>query len=129
MIDAARSGDPAATRVVDIIADRLAHGVAAVAAVLDPELVLLGGGIGTGAGQLLIAPLRRTLESISPLRPRLAISDLGSGAVLEGAVTEGLRLVMEQIFGGDGAVGVASNGAVSRIETTLPRAAAGDRSG
>ena len=129
VIDGARGGDPAACRVVDIIAERLAHGVAAVAAVLDPELVLLGGGIGTGAGQLLIAPLRRTLESISPLRPRMAVSDLGSSAVLEGAVTEGLRLVMEQIFGVDGTLGLPSNGAASTTESTPDRAVAGERSG
>jgi predicted NBD/HSP70 family sugar kinase len=102
VIDAARAGDPTAAGVVEVIAARLAYGVAAVSAVLDPELVLLGGGIGTGAGQLLIGPLRRRLEAISPLRPRLAVSDLGSGAVLEGAVVEGVRLALEQIFGIEG---------------------------
>jgi predicted NBD/HSP70 family sugar kinase len=101
VIDAARNGDGVALSVVATIAERLAHGVAAVAAVLDPELVLLGGGIGSGAGRLLLDPMRTTLESISPLRPRLAISELGTSAVLEGAVTEGMRHLMDQMFGAE----------------------------
>src|ERR1700686_3556838 len=40
---AARHGDPDADHVVRTEARRLAHGIAAVAAVLDPELVVLGG--------------------------------------------------------------------------------------
>src|SRR3954467_7142366 len=98
VIDAARAGDPVALQVVDTIAARLAFCIASVAAVLDPELVILGGGIGTGAGPLLLEPLRRNLAAISPLRPRLGTSDLGSAAVVVGAVTEGLRLVVERLF-------------------------------
>ena len=59
IFDAARHGDPIADRVVRIEARRLAHAIAAVAAVLDPELVVLGGGIGTGGGDLLLRPDRR----------------------------------------------------------------------
>jgi predicted NBD/HSP70 family sugar kinase len=123
VIDEARAGNEAALGVVATIAERLAYGVAAVAAVLDPELVVLGGGIGTGAGQLLIEPLRRVLTTISPLRPRMAVSDLGSGAVLIGAVSEGVRLVKEQLFGNENAPGVIASGrlpatASGREETT-----------
>ena len=84
------------------IAARLAFCIASVAAVLDPELVILGGGIGTGAGPLLLEPLRRNLAAISPLRPRLGTSELGSAAVVDGAVTEALRLVVDRIFDVDG---------------------------
>jgi predicted NBD/HSP70 family sugar kinase len=102
VIDAARTGDTAARGVVAILAARLAHLVAAVAAVLDPELIVLGGGIGTGAVQLLIEPTLRTLETITPFRPHIAASELGSAAVLDGAICEGLRLAREQIFSPDG---------------------------
>jgi len=102
VIDAARAGDPAALRIVAEIAGRLAFCIASVAAVLDPELVILGGGIGTGAGPLLLEPLRRNLAAISPLRPRLGTSELGSAAVVDGAVTEALRLVVDRIFDVDG---------------------------
>jgi predicted NBD/HSP70 family sugar kinase len=101
VIDAARDGNAAACGVVSTIAERLAYGVAAVAASLDPELVILGGGIGAGAGHLLVEPMRRTLEQISPMQPRLAVSDLGSAAVLDGAVSEGVRRIKQDIFGAD----------------------------
>jgi predicted NBD/HSP70 family sugar kinase len=120
VIDAARSGDAAALRVVTIIAERLAHCVASVAAVLDPELVILGGGIGTGAGTLLLEPLQRNLASISPLRPRFGISELGSAAVVDGAVTEALRLVVERIFDVDGS-SAASTDAVLSAGRGAPR--------
>ena len=114
VIDAARSGDPAALRVVNAIAARLAFCIAAVAAVLDPELVILGGGIGTGAGPLLLEPVRRNLASISPLQPRFGISELGSAAVVEGAVTEALRLVVDRIFDVDGTSMFATAQAAAR---------------
>jgi predicted NBD/HSP70 family sugar kinase len=111
VIDAARAGDPVALQVVDTIAARLAFCIASVAAVLDPELVIVGGGIGTGAGPLLLEPLRRNLAAISPLRPRLGTSELGSAAVVVGAVTEGLRLVVERIFDVDASPATAAVGA------------------
>jgi predicted NBD/HSP70 family sugar kinase len=101
VVDAARNGNEAAQRVVATVAERLATGVAAVIAVLDPELVLVGGGIGTGAGAALIDPMRATLARISPLRPRIAVAELGSAGVLDGAVREGLRLVLDDVFGGE----------------------------
>jgi predicted NBD/HSP70 family sugar kinase len=119
VIDKARAGNEAALGVVSTVAERLAYGVAAVVAVLDPELVVLGGGIGTGAGQLLIEPLRRVLTSISPLRPRMAVSDLGSGAVLIGAVSEGVRLVKEQLFGGENAPGAITTGQLLRRDEPM----------
>jgi predicted NBD/HSP70 family sugar kinase len=111
VIDAARAGDPVALQVVDTIAARLAFCIASVAAVLDPELVIVGGGIGTGAGPLLLEPLRRNLAAISPLRPRRGTSELGSAAVVVGAVTEGLRLVVERIFDVDASPATAAVGA------------------
>ena len=46
---AARSGDPVASQVVEAEARRIALAIAAVAPILDPELVILGGGIAAGA--------------------------------------------------------------------------------
>jgi predicted NBD/HSP70 family sugar kinase len=102
---AARSGDRAAADVVAIEARRLAHAIAAIAAVLDPQLVVLGGGIGTGGGDLLLGPVAEALASISPFSPRLAISGLGADAVVAGAAAMGLGLALDRIFEG------AANGA------------------
>ena len=101
IFDAARHGDPIADRVVRIEAGRLAHAIAAVAAVLDPELVVLGGGIGTGGGDLLLRPIGEALASISPFSPRLEVSTLGVDAVIAGCSTTGLRLALDRIFGSD----------------------------
>jgi predicted NBD/HSP70 family sugar kinase len=95
---AARSGDRGAAQVVAIEARRLAHAIAAIAAVLDPQLVVLGGGIGTGGGDLLLGPVADALGAISPFSPRLAISSLGADAVVAGAAATGLGLALDRIF-------------------------------
>ncbi len=95
---AARRGDAAALRVVEALAGRIALAIAAVAPVLDPELVVLGGGIGAGGGDLLLAPIELELEQISPFRPRLAVSALGDQVVLHGAVATALAAAQDQVF-------------------------------
>jgi predicted NBD/HSP70 family sugar kinase len=107
---AARRGDPRALRVVDTEARRLAYAVAAVAAVLDPELVVLGGGVGAGGGDLLLPLIARSLTAISPFSPRLAVSTLGADAVIAGARASGMRVALDRIFGGDLVLAASSNG-------------------
>jgi predicted NBD/HSP70 family sugar kinase len=93
----ARAGDPAASEVVDAEARHLALGLAAVVAVVDLELVILGGGIGRNA-DLLLAPVGRELRALSPLRPRLEVSVLGDDAVLHGAVATALAAAQDRLF-------------------------------
>src|SRR5438132_11102984 len=73
---AARRGDPIATRAVGEEARRLALGIASIAAVLDPELIILGGGVGR-SGDLLTSPIEDELRSLSPFRPRVVVAALG----------------------------------------------------
>ena len=63
---------------------------------LDPELVILGGGIARGGGDLLLEPVARELAALSPFRPRLAVSELGDEAVLHGAVAAALDAAQER---------------------------------
>ncbi len=93
----ARKGDPVARRVVEAEAQRLALGLAVVTAVVDLELVILGGGIG-GNADLLLGPVERELRALSPLRPRLAASALGDDAVLQGAVATALAAAQDRLF-------------------------------
>jgi predicted NBD/HSP70 family sugar kinase len=93
----ARRGDPVARQVVEVEARRLALGVAAVLAVVDLELVILGGGIG-GQADLLLAPMEQELHALSPLRPRLAASALGDDAVVQGAVATALGAAQDRLF-------------------------------
>jgi predicted NBD/HSP70 family sugar kinase len=93
----ARRGDPTACEVVATEARRLALGLAVVVAVVDLELVILGGGIG-GNADLLLEPVERELRALSPLRPRLAASALGEDAVLQGAVATSLAAAQDWLF-------------------------------
>ena len=93
----ARKGDPLAGQVVEGEARRLALGLAIVVAVVDLELVILGGGLG-GNADLLLPSIERELRALSPLRPRLAVSALGEDAVLQGAVATSLATAQSRLF-------------------------------
>lgn len=94
---AARGGDAVARTVVEEVARRIAAHIAPVAAVADPALVVLGGGIGTN-GDLLLTPVRRLLSAWMPYPPRVEISSLGEAAVLMGALAVGLRSALDNTF-------------------------------
>jgi predicted NBD/HSP70 family sugar kinase len=94
---AARGGDRLAREVVDEVARRIAAHVAPIAAVADPELVVLGGGLGTN-GDLLLGPVRKLLGEWMPYPPRIEISSLGEAAVLMGALAIGLRSALDNVF-------------------------------
>jgi predicted NBD/HSP70 family sugar kinase len=93
----ARKRDPLGLQVVEREAQRLALGLAAVAAVIDLELVILGGGIG-GNADLLLEPIGVQLRTLTPLRPRLVTSALGDDAVLHGAVATALAAAQDRLF-------------------------------
>lgn len=104
IFDAARTGDELALAVVEREGWHIALAVAAVAAILDPELVVLGGGVGHNV-DLLRDPLERRLHEITPLRPRIVASELGEYAVLFGAIATGLTTARDLVFqqrAGDG---------------------------
>jgi predicted NBD/HSP70 family sugar kinase len=94
---AARSGDPLARAVVTEAARRIAVHIAPVSAVVDVELVVLGGGIGAN-GDLLLSPIRDLLAARLPFPPRVEVSSLGDAAVLTGALAAGLRSALENAF-------------------------------
>ncbi|TMC43619.1 MAG: ROK family transcriptional regulator [Chloroflexi bacterium] len=97
IFSAARRGQLTAKKAVDIEAARLALAIATITPVLDPELVILGGGIGRN-GDLLLEPIERELRQLMPFRPRVAISALGDDAVLQGALTIALDAARDRVF-------------------------------
>lgn len=66
--DAVAAGDPLALRVWEDAMDALGCGVTSIVNVLQPEVVVLGGGV-TGAGELLFGPLRTrvTADAMAPV--------------------------------------------------------------
>lgn len=56
--DAAKAGDELAVRLLDELGDRLGWALTAVAATVDPEVFVIGGGL-SGAGRTLLDPIAR----------------------------------------------------------------------
>jgi predicted NBD/HSP70 family sugar kinase len=88
VIAAARGGHTGALEAVRRTAEYLAMGVAALIAVLDPDMVVLGGGL-MQAGNLLLEPIRRLALSwtqpVAAGRVRIELTALGEDAGLLGA--------------------------------------------
>lgn len=94
---AARRGDELAGQVVETVAAGIALAIAAVAPVVDPELVVLGGGIGRN-GDLLLEPIERELRALSPFSPRIEASPLGEEATVLGAVAMARGAAQDLLF-------------------------------
>jgi predicted NBD/HSP70 family sugar kinase len=97
VFSSARRGDLLAQQAVAREAERIALAIAAIAAVIDPELVVLGGGVGFN-GDLLLEPVEREFRLLSPLRPRIEVSGLDQQATLHGAVFVALQAAQDQLF-------------------------------
>jgi predicted NBD/HSP70 family sugar kinase len=98
VFDYAREGNKAALAAVQLEAEHLARAIAAVVAILDPELVVLGGGIGRN-GDLLMGPIDRQLRKLLSIPPpRIVTSALGDDAVVRGALAIALSKARERVF-------------------------------
>jgi predicted NBD/HSP70 family sugar kinase len=84
---AAADGDQRAARVVAQEAVLVAKAICSVIAVADPELVVLGGGIGQATG--FCAAVGRELRKLAPVQPELRVSALGVDAVVDGCLAAG----------------------------------------
>jgi predicted NBD/HSP70 family sugar kinase len=103
---AAAAGDAIALATVAREAERLAVVVAAVAAIVDPGLVVLGGGIGANA-DILLPQLEAAVATLTPLRPPVVLSELGADAIVLGAIATALDTARELVFSeraGDGRI-------------------------
>jgi predicted NBD/HSP70 family sugar kinase len=89
VFELAGTGNLAAQSVVDHVASRLGTAIATVCAILDPELVVLGGGI--GASPMLLRPVRGSAAALVPITARIETSLLGERAALQGAIAVALH--------------------------------------
>ncbi|WP_158607854.1 ROK family protein [Nocardia panacis] len=94
---AAAAGAPTARAVVAAEGRRIGALITAVTAILDPELIVLGGGIGHNLEPLEAAIADRMVE-LGPLRPRIVASALGADGVLVGAVSRALDTARTRLF-------------------------------
>jgi len=93
---AAAAGDPGAREVVAAEATIVAHALVSIVAVVDPELIVLGGGIGRAPG-FAEAVLGRLAE-LSPLVPEVRPSALGEDAVVDGCLAVGGDRLWERVL-------------------------------
>ena len=85
VFDLARDGDPVAREVLTYTAGLLADAVADISLLLNPELVIFGGGIGSHPE--LCAAAQRLVERHELVQPELRSSALGTRAQIFGAVS------------------------------------------
>ncbi|RPJ51809.1 MAG: ROK family transcriptional regulator [Chloroflexi bacterium] len=87
---AARSGESWAVGVVAETVDYLAQAIASISLILDPDLILLSGGVARSA-DLLIGSIQDRLSGVIPFRPNLAVSRLDYRAGILGGIASLLR--------------------------------------
>lgn len=89
VVEAARSGDERARDVLEHAARMAGRGVANLISVLNPEMVVLGGGFLKGAREWMLPMIRsealRWAQPVSARRCRVEMSELGDDAGLLGA--------------------------------------------
>ncbi|MFJ3838513.1 ROK family transcriptional regulator [Streptomyces sp. NPDC090054] len=92
---AGAAGEP----FLDALAERLALGAAAVAAILDPGCVVLGGELGRAGGAPLAARVERRLTTLTPVPTTVRATALGGPAVMEGALLAAREAAQSVLFG------------------------------
>lgn len=88
VFDAYKAGDPLAAKVVDRFADILGRGLSAIACVVDPEIIVIGGGV-SKAGQPLLDVVQKSFERQAfgaCKETKFALATLGNDAGIYGCV-------------------------------------------
>jgi predicted NBD/HSP70 family sugar kinase len=92
---AAAGGDERASAIVSAQATLVAKAICAVITVVDPGLVVLGGGIGQAPG--FAAAVAVELALIAPVLPEIRVSALGTSAVVDGCLASGADLAWRRL--------------------------------
>jgi predicted NBD/HSP70 family sugar kinase len=96
IITSARAGSPGALRIIDDFCEVLAKHAAAMTLTVDPELIVIGGGL-ADACDLLLPRLKQHMDQVCIRTPDLVASTIGPEAVLLGAVRLALTAADEAL--------------------------------
>ncbi len=91
VFQAFRQGDSQARAVLEKVFTILAVGIGNIAAVLDPDLIVLGGGIAKGAPEFMLETVERVGRRVQPDLPPVRLSALGDQAQTYGAIYAALE--------------------------------------
>jgi glucokinase len=98
VFEAFQKGSPQAQEVVERIFTMLGVGIANVVAILDPDLIVIGGGIARGAPEFMLGTAEKVVRAIQKdIAPPLKLSALGDKAQTVGAIYSALQLACERI--------------------------------
>ena len=91
--DLAQQGDPLCVDLLHDLGTWIGEGCASLAAVLDPTVIVIGGGVGA-AGDLVLGPVRAAFEEHLPARfhrrvAEVRLATLGNEAGIVGAADLG----------------------------------------
>jgi len=92
---AAAGGDERAAAIVATEARLVAKAICSIVTVIDPGLVVLGGGIGQAPG--FAAAVGAELAEISPVLPEIRVSALGTSAVVDGCLASAADLAWSRL--------------------------------
>ncbi|NUO92365.1 MAG: ROK family transcriptional regulator [Dermatophilaceae bacterium] len=92
----AAAGDRTAREIVEEESRRIAVIAASISAVVDPEAILLTGGV--GANEMLVAQVATLVEDFSPFSTPVLRSGLGARASLVGALHLGVTFTQQALL-------------------------------
>jgi glucokinase len=98
VFEAFRRGDPQAQSVLERIFTMLGVGISNVVAILDPDLIVLGGGIAKGAPEFMLSTVGKVVQHIyKENAPPIKLSALEDKAQTFGAIRSALTLAQQAV--------------------------------
>lgn len=94
---AARDGDLSAEEKIDQISEQVAKAVSVLSRVIDPDLVIIGGGV-SSAGEVFTANVKARVQPGPTGESPIVASTLGDNSVALGGVSVALALAAEHDF-------------------------------
>ncbi len=98
LAEASLAGGGPYRELLQAFATGLATGLASMVALLDPELIVLSGGVLVAGGEPLRALVQSELAELAAPRPRLVIGSVQEQPVLRGALESALATTRDEVF-------------------------------
>jgi glucokinase len=98
LFDAASGGNADAVAAIHEAQDYLAMALVDVIALLDPQAVVIGGGVAAAQGEAFLAPIRDLVHRNTPVTTRILLSQLGNDAQIQ--ILGAVRLALNAREGG-----------------------------